>query len=301
MPAILNNVDILNITYGVEIECAVPSQALAANGWQVGGRRRGIQIPTMPQGWTAERDGSIHVPDYTYEQVEVVSPILSGPEGLAQVREVCRQLEEIGAVVNASTGVHVHVGFPQMDVKALRRLINVVAQNEQALYAVGGCPRREQSIYCEPLRQKHAAMEHARDEEIPHLALNVENARYCSLNLTNLLSQTKRAIEIRAFAGSVKAARVLLYVQVALGVVHKALQAQRCMPWNPRRDNRGSCVGLEGAGRAAVGRLLTLLAWRSGYRVERSLNGAQGFGLVDASSKDEIVAEALAAAAQYDA
>src|SRR5262245_13438734 len=89
------------LTFGIEIECLIP----AANAPQVGGYHAGRQIEDLPTGWNAQHDGSIRT-RRGYVGVEVVSPVLSGPDGVRQVKFVCEWLASIGAKVNQSTGLH---------------------------------------------------------------------------------------------------------------------------------------------------------------------------------------------------
>lgn len=83
------------------------ASAVQNDGLRIGPYGRGIQVPYLPAGWTAEQDGSINNSAGGHK-CEIVSPILRGVEGLAQVAEVLRTLEAKGHRVNASTGVHVH-------------------------------------------------------------------------------------------------------------------------------------------------------------------------------------------------
>ena len=98
------------MTFGIEIETAAPESALQNDALRIGSYHYGIQVPYLPEGWKAERDGSIRSTDGGHA-CEIVSPVLRGAEGLAQVAEVVRTLEAKGHRVNASCGVHVHVGW----------------------------------------------------------------------------------------------------------------------------------------------------------------------------------------------
>jgi hypothetical protein len=92
------------LTFGVEIETIAPASAVAHDGLRIGSYRHGIQVPYLPPGWTAERDGSIRAIDGGHT-CEIVSPVLQGAEGLAQVAEVLRTLQAKNHRVNGSTGV----------------------------------------------------------------------------------------------------------------------------------------------------------------------------------------------------
>jgi hypothetical protein len=130
-----------DLTFGIEIETHIPRGA-----FHVGAYHIGAQVPGLPQGWKAMRDGSIAAPAGR-EGCEFVSPVLKGEAGIAQVIEVVARLNAMGAKVNASTGFHVHVGWGG-DEAALARLVTLVANFETAIYASTGTKSREQGRWC---------------------------------------------------------------------------------------------------------------------------------------------------------
>ena len=71
------------MTFGVEIETVAPNSAVENDGLRIGAYHHGIQVPYLPEGWKAERDGSIDTRGGG-QACEIVSPILRGAEGLAQ-------------------------------------------------------------------------------------------------------------------------------------------------------------------------------------------------------------------------
>lgn len=85
--------DINEMTFGIEIECVLPLAAITANNIAVGGRHRGVQIPGFPAGWNAQHDGSINTQGGGVG-VEVVSGVLKGAEGVRQVVEAVKKLQE---------------------------------------------------------------------------------------------------------------------------------------------------------------------------------------------------------------
>ena len=126
------------LTFGIEIETIAPDRAVRDDGLRIGGYRRGIQVPYLPAGWTAEADGSIDN-GHGGHRCEIVSPVLRGAAGLAQAAEVLKTLEAKGHRVNASCGVHVHVGWRRdWPCEALARLVTIVAYVEKGLYAITG-------------------------------------------------------------------------------------------------------------------------------------------------------------------
>jgi hypothetical protein len=57
------------------------------------------------RNWQSKEDGSLRG-----DGAEVVSPILRGPDGFAQMRTAMLALSVAGGTVNHSCGTHVHIG-----------------------------------------------------------------------------------------------------------------------------------------------------------------------------------------------
>jgi hypothetical protein len=212
------------MTFGVEIETVAPDSAVRNDGLRIGGYHNGLQVPYLPLGWKAERDGSISTTSGGHA-CEIVSPILRGSEGLAQVAEVVRTLEAKGHRVNVSCGVHVHVGWRRdLPADALARLVTIVS-------------------YCE-----RGAL---------------DRNRYHALNLTNLAHGTRDTVEFRVFSGSLNAAKVIGWIQVCLGLAERAINGKRTPKWNPTEPRGGWKKA--GPGRSEAERLIGYLAWGAGY------------------------------------
>ena len=84
-----------DLTFGIEIETIAPTSAIREHGLEIGSYYHGRQVPYLPAGWIAKSDTSIRT---TGNGVgcEIVSPVLRGEEGLRQVFEVVKTLEEKG-------------------------------------------------------------------------------------------------------------------------------------------------------------------------------------------------------------
>ena len=153
------------MTFGIEIECMVPVSRL--NEFHGRSYRSGTSIPGF-SGWQAKSDSSIR-PEVGYAAVEVVSPVLKGMEGLHDVVMMVDHLNAIGAKVNRSCGLHVHVGARHMETSAIERLTKLFTRFERAFYAQSGdmAQARFENYYCKNSSQW-------------------DGSRYASLNLTNL-------------------------------------------------------------------------------------------------------------------
>jgi len=276
------------MTFGVEIETIAPDSAVRNDGLVIGGYHRGIQVPYLPTGWKAERDGSIQT-NGNGHACEIVSPILRGAEGLAQVAEVLRTLEAKGHRVNASCGVHVHVGWKRdWPAEALARLVTITAYCERGLYAITGTKSRERGTYCGGVR-KYGNGKDAK----PVLDRN----RYHALNLTNLAHGTRETVEFRVFSGSTSATKVCGWIQVCLGLADRAINGKRMPKWSPGPLKGGWKKAGEGASEAE--RLMGYLAWGAGYA---RIHGGHQYGWIsDVVPQDEVKNEFRRLAAKYDA
>lgn len=276
------------MTFGVEIETVAPSSAVREHGLRIGSYKHGVQVPYLPEGWKAEADGSIDASGGGH-RCEIVSPVLRGVAGLAQVIEVIEALVAKGHRVNKSCGIHVHVGWPTgMSDDVLARLVTIVAYCEPGLFAITGTKARERCSYCGGLRT-YGGEKPAKDK--------ATERRYHALNLTNLARGQKQTVEFRVFSGSLNATKVAGWIQVCLGLVERALAAKRRPSWSPKAPSGG--WKKKGPGQSECERLIGYLAWGAGYA---RIHGGRQFGWLGGSiTQDAVKAEFRRLAKQYDA
>ena len=276
-----------DLTFGIEIETIAPDSAVRNDGLRIGGYRRGIQVPYLPEGWKAEADGSINN-GHGGHKCEIVSPVLRGEEGIRQVIEVVRTLEAKGHRVNASCGVHIHIGWKrEWPSIALARLVTIAAYVERGLYAITGTKSRERGTWCGGVRK------YGNDKDAKP---NLDRNRYHALNLTNLARGAKDTVEFRVFSGSLNPTKLVGWVQVCLGLVHRALTAKRMPSWSPKAPTGG--WKKKGAGASETERLIGYLAWGAGYA---RIHGGRQYGWIsDAIPQDAVKAEFRCLAKKYD-
>ncbi|HEY3325043.1 MAG TPA: amidoligase family protein [Planctomycetota bacterium] len=281
-------IDAKDLTIGLEVETCAPSALVQSGELRIGPYRRGIQVPYLPAGWTAECDGSIDN-SAGGEKCEIVSPILKGEEGLAQIALVLQTLEAKGHRVNGSCGIHVHVGWKrEWPSDALARLVTIVAYVERRLYAITGTKSRERGRFCGSVR-KYGNQKQAKSR--------IDSDRYHALNLTNLARGSKETVEFRAFSGSLAPVKVCGWVQTCLGLVERALNGKRSPNWNPKPLTGGWKKAGEGA--SETERLMGYLAWGECYA---RIHGGKQYGWIsNAIPQDAVKTEFRRLAAKYDA
>ena len=277
-----------DLTFGVEIECTVPANVTI----MMGGYHRGIQVPQLPVGWTAQYDGSIQA-GRGRQGVEIVSPILKGEDGLRQMLFVLGWLRSIGAKVNTTCGFHVHVGFNAQQTTELGRVVSLVARHEKGLYAVTGTKSREEGNFCRPIKDAVDYASFKAGERRPRLPYT----RYFTLNLANLAYGTKPTVEFRVFGSTLNDVKATGYVRLALAIVEKALKTNRTVAWDLVK-NAGEARKFpnQGEGRYNTMKLIYGLGWKRGEQpVEYGSLGGDGI-----PTTEDIVKELYRLADKYD-
>lgn len=247
------------MTFGVEIETIAPYSLVSSGRLSIGSYHHGTQVSYLPQGWKAECDGSLEAGPTGGYACEIVSPVLKGEAGLREVAKVIAILKEQGHRVNASCGVHVHVGWKYDTCSSkLARLIQITSYAERGIYAATGTKNRENGIrgrrFCKGLRSYGKASEAKKF---------ADRDRYHLLNLSNLASYTRPTVEFRAFSGSLNATKITTWVQLCLGLVEQAHLAKRSPSWAPTEPKGGWKKA--GPGQSEVERLMGYLGWGEGY------------------------------------
>lgn len=246
-------------TFGVEIECFLP-EGLTRGNMATRLRRAGIAANAMnythevTPGWKLTTDGSLG--DYS-RGMEVVSPVLSGEAGLAELAKVADLLKAAGCKVEASCGLHVHVGAADLDLSQMRKLAINFVHSETAFDCIMPVSRRgDRSQWVqsnrtafggayenEGINRAIKAFEEARDMSdliykvsnvtaaAPRRTLNVnnwrDNARYRKLNFLPYLNF--KTVEFRQHHGTIEADKMLNWVKLCVAFVERS-KASRPRP-----------------------------------------------------------------------
>lgn len=162
--------------------------------------------------WRVERDGS--VTDYRGFGGEVVSPVLSGPDGIRQVIAVMQALRQAGARVDRRCGMHVHVDCGDMTGEQIGRLMVAYADRQDAFDAMVAPSRRAgRNTYCQPFSQ------YAKDQNKQSLELRrraADSERYRTVNLQNL--GRTGTVEFRQHQGSLNGTKATAWIKMLLSL-----------------------------------------------------------------------------------
>ena len=142
--------------------------------------------------------------------------MLYGEAGLVEAYKVVKDLTARGVKVNRTCGFHVHVGIRQCatDKNAIARIATMASNFEKALYASTGTHTRENGRWCNGIRSRGGAH-------------GVHNERYQIVNIRNVRANGRATVELRVFASTVKADKMVAHVRTAVGIVHRAVTIKR--------------------------------------------------------------------------
>lgn len=198
---------IFNRSFGIEIECIGCTMqqgeaAIRAAGIEV--NIEGYGHVTRPQ-WKIVPDSSVS------DGFEVVSPVLTGNDGLEQVRKVARALVGAGAKVDRRCGFHVHVDARDLTGADLVNCVRRYAAHESVIDTFMPASRRGSSNnYCRPMAQILRYFETPTTTESARTVANRTSDRYYKLNLCAFLRHG--TVEFRQHSGTVDFRKMLNWI-----------------------------------------------------------------------------------------
>ena len=221
----------MNRKFGVEIEAYGVSKTTLARELRLAGIDCVVEgyNHTTKNYWKVVSDCSLE----GNETFELVSPILNGENGLAQIEKVCSVLTRLGAKVNKSCGLHVHIDARDMDASKLKNVCKMWMKYESCFDSILPASRRE-NVYCKGIRNKFltldAAFEAIDSTNTAGGLTTVMNksgystSRYHKLNLESL--GRHGTIEFRQHSGTVDAEKINNWVMLVGGFVESAISAK---------------------------------------------------------------------------
>jgi len=230
-----------NRTFGVELEILIPAGKTRAGIAQEVRRATGINMReeryghTVPTAWKITTDASVG-----YDNGEVVSPILTGDDGIEQARKVADALKAAGCTVNAACGFHVHVFAGDLSVDQLRKLAVNFVHSETAMDAIMPLSRRaDTNQYVQSNRSgfggvtenekinnaiKAFELANTKSLLIKRVSSNGnsgDGSRFRKLNFHALNRQP--TVEFRQHAGTVESEKVVNWVRLCVAMVERSM------------------------------------------------------------------------------
>lgn len=234
-------------SFGVEFELIQTSRGQAVREDVAAGiRDKGVACEvegynhTTRAHWKVVTDASIG-----YENGELVSPILNGEAGLAEMDKALDAASNV-AKVDTRCGFHVHVDVRDLSVAELKRVFKLWLLSEDALDCLIAPSRRGRAQWCaSAVTAEHAADMNQQTVEWcrridacntkSELAM-VFGGRYRKLNVTNVAS--RGSIEVRAHQGTLNREKALHWVKLCVALVEAARQYKFVTPRRSKQQGR---------------------------------------------------------------
>lgn len=229
------------LTFGVEIEMAGASAPKINDACRVAGvaHRAMGYTHAVTAHWKTVSDASCGL--------ELVSPILKGEPGLADLHRVGTALVAGGLQANRSCGFHVHIGAQTMTHKQLQNVMKAFVRDEDHFDSLLPDHRRTNNF----ARSNRASINSIQGLQTSELFAKIDAAgnrnklielfhgtarvsdvrgagRYRKLNLLSLLQHG--TIEFRQHSGTVDPKKMTTWVRLLTGFVDYAMNAPRINP-----------------------------------------------------------------------
>ena len=249
-------------TFGVEIEMTGITRSKAAKtiaayfgkeSTHYGGTYDTYQAgDSKGRTWKAMSDSSIKAEKKNggrasdLYKTEVVTPILRY-EDIEDLQEVLRRLRKAGAIVNESTGIHIHIGAENFTPATLCNLLKNIRSKEDILYKaiqvknsrVYYCKKTNQALIEMIEKHRPTTREKLADlwyQEAPYgRERHYNESRYHGLNLHAYF--TKGTVEFRLFNSTLHAGELKAYIQFCLAVTAKAINTSKASSKPSVSDN----------------------------------------------------------------
>jgi hypothetical protein len=213
--------------FGIEIEAYGVAMGDVATALRAAGIAAQVETynHNVSTGWKLVTDGSLAGLDRAFE---LVSPVLEGAEGVAQVAKVGEVLKALGAKVNKQCGLHVHVDARTLNVKQVGNVVKMFAKYEANFDALMPASRRD-NRFCKSVLVRgnidstFDAVDRATTIDTLRREVN-QYDRYRKLNLESLVRHG--TIEFRQHAGTVEGEKMVEWVKLVTAFVTDAANAK---------------------------------------------------------------------------
>lgn len=201
------------LTFGVEIECFVNrgSVRTASNVTGLNYEYQGYNHNDNHACFKFVTDSSL----YGYaDPIECVSPILKGKKGNDDLKKACDTLNQAGARVNSSCGLHVHVGADTLSQEAY---VNVFVNYGYLETLIDGfmAPSRRNNQYAQSYRHRLFELSQAQDA----VRVNgILGSRYYKVNPQSYLRH--KTIEFRQHQGTTNYKKIQMWVSFCIKLVN---------------------------------------------------------------------------------
>jgi hypothetical protein len=201
--------------FGVEMEVLIPS-SVSCEQVCIAMERVGIDMEkesynhNTRKHWKMVTDSSVSSHKVGYYGMEIVSPVLSGNDGIDQVKKVSQVLLSLGVQVNKSCGLHVHISAKALSQEHIANILTNYAACEQSIDAgLTNSRRNDNNTYCRSLRNR---MQRTTAWDLVRQMNNGGYDRYHKVNLAAYLRHG--TIKFRQHQGTVEAEKIEQWIHL---------------------------------------------------------------------------------------
>ena len=212
-------------TFGVEIEffgCTRESVAQALNAKGICAYVEGWNKRTVTH-WKIVTDSSVNgrgCNNSNGKGNEIVSPILRGEAGLRELKVVLETLNECGAKVDKSCGIHVHHGVEDFTLDHLKNVYALYARYENVIDMLLPKSRRQYNSYCRPINYTSTVLAQLKRVNTYEKLAELFASRYYKVNHENY--RGRGTVEFRQHSGSLEYAKVSSWIVFTQAIVERA-------------------------------------------------------------------------------
>lgn len=209
----------IRLTFGVEIECIVPARSVRERA-----SANGLNIQYQSYNHTDNRHYYKFVTDASVvdnngnnsyngsDAIECVSPILdNNTTGFRSLENCCKTLNEAGAYVNKSCGLHVHVGIGDLNNTQIVNIYKNYQKLEDLIDSFMSESRRNSQWACSLRRFDFSDCNTQRDLEY------TIGTRYCKVNPQSY--SRHRTVEFRQHGGTTNYQKISMWVKFCTKLV----------------------------------------------------------------------------------
>ena len=168
---------------------------------------------------------------------ELVSPILKGENGLAQLKIATEALEAANAKVNRSAGLHVHHGASDLNIDSFKNILRLYLRFEDTLDSlIAKSRRRNNNRFCRSMKQatnSHIENMIASARSIYDLG-DAYRSRFFKLNFHSYA--THSTIEFRHHQGTIDFNKISNWVKLTQAIVERS-HGRKVMKTTTGADN----------------------------------------------------------------
>ena len=189
--------------------------------------------------WRIMTDSSISCPrGGDCHKFELVSPILNGGHGLAEIDKVLSTLNTIPSVeIGKSMGFHVHIDVSQLSCDELVKVCQNFIKYEGAMDSFMPHSRREDvQVYCKSNKKAiagpnpQALIANCKTKTQLADVMNPDRVRYFKLNLQNLVTGRQPTLEFRQHSGTSNVTKIKNWVRFCMAFVFNSAKFDTLLP-----------------------------------------------------------------------